>query len=196
MSVAVELVTESEPSVSPKVEQPPGPHRNTKIVCTVGPASGSAEAIRGLIAAGANVFRLNFSHSDHDWHTRALRTLRKVSDELGRSTAVMQDLCGPKIRLSHVPCENYHLESGQLVRVTTEAIRASWDDGATPPTFDLATNYAALLADVADGDTLLLNEGRVRLCVEGNDGTILSARVRRGGPLSVGKGINLPGVSL
>ena len=149
-----------------------------------------------MLAAGTNVFRLNFSHSDHDWHTRALRTIREVSDELGRSTAVMQDLCGPKIRLSYVPHENYHLEPGQLVRMTTEAIRAGWDDGATPLPFDLATNYAALLTDVADGDTLLLNEARVRLCVEGNDGTILSARVRRGGPLSVGKGINLPGVSL
>jgi pyruvate kinase len=177
-------------------DRPTGSRRNTKIVCTVGPASASAAGIRSLLEAGADVFRLNFSHSDHDWHASVLRTIREVSDQLGRPTAVIQDLCGPKIRLSHVPQENYRVESGQTVRITTEAIRASWSKGAESLEFELATNYAALIDDVAVGDTILVNEGRVLLDVDGNEGGVITARVRRGGPLSVGKGINLPGISL
>ncbi len=77
--------------------------RHTKIVATVGPACASAEKLRGLIQAGVNVFRLNFSHSEHAWHTRMLELIRSVAQEQGVPIAVLQDLCGPKIRLSRVP---------------------------------------------------------------------------------------------
>ena len=94
--------------------------RKTKIVCTVGPACSTGEQIRALIEAGTNVFRLNFSHSDHAWHTRALATVRAAADELQVPGAVMQDLCGPKIRLSRVVEENYTVAPGDRIRVTTE----------------------------------------------------------------------------
>ena len=88
--------------------------RNTKIVCTLGPASGTAGKIQSLMAAGANVFRLNFSHSDHDWHARVLHTVRTVASDLDRPVAVIQDLCGPKIRVSQLARNVLEVVEGDL----------------------------------------------------------------------------------
>ncbi|MCH8046281.1 MAG: pyruvate kinase [Planctomycetes bacterium] len=167
--------------------------RKTKIVCTVGPACSTPEQIRALIEAGANVFRLNFSHADHPWHTAAITTIRAAADKLQVPVAVMQDLCGPKIRLSRVVEENYTVTAGDLIRVTTERHLAA--DGPAI-SFDIASTYAALLDDVGPGDVMLFDDGRLEVCVEEHQGNVIVVRVVRGGPLSVGKGINLPGVSL
>ena len=126
--------------------------RKTKIVCTVGPACSTPEQIRALIEAGANVFRLNFLHADHPWHTAAITTIRAAADKLQVPVAVMQDLCGPKIRLSRVVEENYHVAVGDLIRVTTERHLAA--DGPAI-SFDIASTYAALLDDVGPGAVLL-----------------------------------------
>ena len=167
--------------------------RKTKIVCTVGPACSTREQIRALIEAGTNVFRLNFSHSDHPWHSAAIATIRAEADALQVPVAVMQDLCGPKIRLSRVVEENYTVASGDRIRVTTERHLAA--DGPAI-SFDVASTYASLLDDVSPGDVMLLDDGRLEVCVEEHLGNVIVVRVIRGGPLSVGKGINLPGVSL
>src|SRR5689334_21573925 len=94
--------------------------RHTKIVATVGPACASVEKLSALMRAGVNVFRLNFSHSEHAWHERMLTMIRAAALELRLPIAVLQDLCGPKIRLSRVPHENYTVREGELVRITTE----------------------------------------------------------------------------
>jgi pyruvate kinase len=91
----------------------PLPPRRTKIVATVGPASQSAEKLRELILAGVNVFRLNFSHGSHEIHSTSLKTIRAVSDELGMPVAVLQDLSGPKIRISEVEGEYAPIEDGK-----------------------------------------------------------------------------------
>jgi pyruvate kinase len=139
------------------------------------------------------VFRLNSSHSDHAWHTEALINIRAEADALQVPVAVMQDLCGPKIRLSRVVEENYTVAPGDRMRVTTEKHLAA---GGPTIAFDVASTYAALLDDVNIGDVMLLDDGRLEVCVEEHLGSTIVARVVRGGPLSVGKGINLPGVSL
>ena len=77
--------------------------RNTKIVATVGPASESEEILARLIDAGVDVFRLNFSHGDHGGHEQALHDIRAAADGCERVVAVLQDLCGPKIRLGPIP---------------------------------------------------------------------------------------------
>lgn len=167
--------------------------RHTKIVCTLGPACYEAEQVRQLIEAGADVFRLNFSHADHAWHSRAIAAIRAEAERCGRHVAVMQDLCGPKIRVSRMCRPDFLAEQGQLIRLTTEQEVVASGDSLT---YDLASTYDALLDDVAVGDRILLDDGRIELSVESCVDNIISARVERGGPISVGKGINLPGVSL
>src|SRR3989442_11051608 len=77
--------------------------RRTKIVCTIGPATESPEAIRRLIDAGMNVARVNFAHNTHAWHAERIRQIRHVAAERGQPVAVLQDLAGPKIRLGEIP---------------------------------------------------------------------------------------------
>src|SRR5688572_16341665 len=79
------------------------PPTRTKIVATLGPASRGPEVLRGLIAAGVNVFRLNFSHGTHEEHTAVLAEIRAVGRDMGRHVGVLQDLCGPKMRLGPIP---------------------------------------------------------------------------------------------
>ncbi|MCE7871393.1 pyruvate kinase, partial [bacterium CPR1] len=74
----------------------------TRIVCTIGPVSCSEEMLRGLIASGMDVARLNFSHGTHEWHAERIQLIRRVARELGEPVAILQDLCGPKIRLGPV----------------------------------------------------------------------------------------------
>jgi pyruvate kinase len=88
-------------------KSPPSPAtiagRKTKIISTLGPASRGPEKIRSLIKAGANVFRLNFSHGSHEEHLAVLKDVRQISAEMGAWVGVLQDLSGPKIRIWHVP---------------------------------------------------------------------------------------------
>src|SRR6202023_379597 len=91
---------------SARVNRPTPPAANggrTRIVATLGPASASPEVIKGLIRAGADVLRLNLSHGDHASHRLASQRVREASFELGRSTALLADLCGPKIRVGSLP---------------------------------------------------------------------------------------------
>src|SRR5262245_24306833 len=83
----------------PRHSESEGTMRRTKIVCTIGPACETEEKLRELALAGMNVARLNFSHGSHAWHEERVRLLRKLADELGRPIGILQDLCGPKIRL-------------------------------------------------------------------------------------------------
>ncbi len=168
--------------------------RHTKIVATVGPACASKEKLRSLMQTGVNVFRLNFSHSEHAWHERMLGMIRETSAELQLPIAVLQDLCGPKIRLSRVPHENYTVAEGDIVRITTEdRLRLHGDGGLQ---FDIASTYSELIRDVEPGRRLLLDDGRVELLVEEKHPHTLTTRVLRGGVINRGKGMNLPGSEL
>jgi pyruvate kinase len=181
---------------SARPQRPMRQERNTKIVCTVGPACATPEKLRALIAAGANVLRLNFSHSDHAWHSRALETIREAAREAGRSVGIMQDLCGPKIRLTRVQDGPLHVAVGDVVRITTEHHAATAQRGSAAIGYDLATNYGALLSDVEIGDSILVDDGRIEMLVEDKPAGLLVTRVLRDGVISVGKGLNLPGIAL
>jgi len=162
-------------------------HR-AKIVCTLGPATHTPESIRALVAAGMDVARLNFSHGTRDDHSALYRAVRAASDAAGRAVAVLVDLQGPKIRLATFAAPPVTLVAGAEFAITTEpcegtAVRAS-------------TTYAELARDVKPGDTLLLDDGAVRLEVLATDGREVKTRVVEGGPLSNHKGINLPGVAV
>ena len=162
--------------------------RRAKIVCTLGPAAHSRDGVRALVDAGMDVARLNLSHGEHAQHAEACAWVRAASDAALRAVGVLADLQGPKIRLGTFAEGTVTLEPGAEFRITTEPCVG---DGHRA-----STTYPALARDVAAGDTLLLDDGLVRLQVLATDGREVETRVLEGGPISDHKGINLPGVQV
>jgi pyruvate kinase len=163
--------------------------RRAKIVATLGPATSSDERIEALLRAGVDVVRLNFSHGTPAEHGERIVSVRGAAERIGRPVAVLQDLQGPKIRTGRLegggPVE---LMTGAQVVITTRDVLGNANL--------LSTTYEALPADVKPGDTLLLDDGRIRLSVLSAGTDELRARVEHGGPLGEHKGINLPGVAV
>ncbi len=93
-------------------------NRKTKIVCTIGPASRDYDRIEGLIKAGMNVARLNFSHGSQDEHAENIQRIREISERLGEPVAILQDLAGPKIRIGNFSEEKVKLEPGSDFTLT------------------------------------------------------------------------------
>ncbi len=163
--------------------------RQTKIVVTVGPASSSDAVLRDLIAAGADVVRLNFSHGTHESHGEAIRRVRAAAEHGGRQVAVLQDLSGPKIRTGP-------LQGGRpLLLAPGDELSIEVGDFAGSPG-RVSTTYAHLPASVRRGDSLLLDDGRIQLRVEDVGRSSLRTVVVDGGLLGEHKGINAPGVEL
>jgi pyruvate kinase len=162
--------------------------RRAKIVCTLGPATGSYEAVRALVYAGMDVARLNFSHGAHEHHQQAYTWVRQASDESGRGVGVLVDLQGPKIRLGRFADGPVVWATGETVTITTEKCPGGHDR--------VSTTYAGLAADVSVGDRLLVDDGRVGLKVVGVDGEDVRLLVTEGGPVSNNKGLSLPGVAV
>ncbi|HEY6360255.1 MAG TPA: pyruvate kinase [Vicinamibacterales bacterium] len=163
--------------------------RHTKIVATIGPASSSEAMIRELLASGVDVFRLNFSHGSHETHGETLARIRAAADERGRYVAVLQDLSGPKIRTGR-------LRDGAPIPLDVgDELRIAVGDFVGGPG-RVSTTYAGLPKAVRKGDPLLLDDGRLQLRVEENDGEELRTTVVDGGMLGEHKGINAPGVTL
>jgi pyruvate kinase len=161
--------------------------RRAKIVATLGPATDGLE--RDLLASGLDVARLNFSHGDLEEHRRRCEAIRLAAKEAGRTIAVMQDLPGPKIRTGRLAGGGpVDLIAGQTFAITS-------GDAAGDSTH-VSSTYAALAADVRPGNTLLLDDGHIRLTVVGTTGGDVQARVEEGGPLGEHKGINAPGVAI
>jgi pyruvate kinase len=160
--------------------------RRTKIVATLGPASSEAAVIQQLVAAGVNVFRLNFSHGDHASHQLAYERVRAASAALDEPVAVLADLCGPKIRVGQFPGGQTELLPGSRVVVTTRDVLGS--PGLIP------SQYEALADDVQVGNRILLDDGILELRVESIDHTEVTCSVVNGGVLKDRKGMNLPGV--
>ena len=158
----------------------------TKIVCTLGPASSSREAIRGLMEAGLNVARVNFSHGTHEQHTDVIARVRSVAEELGRPVAILGDLQGPRIRIGDLPAP-LDLAEGADVTLAPE-------DVARPG--EIPVTYEALAHDVHVGDRILMDDGLLELVVLDVTPPRVHARVVHGGPLRSHKGMNLPGVQV
>jgi pyruvate kinase len=159
--------------------------RRAKIVCTVGPAVETPEGIRNLIEAGMDVARLNFSHGSHADHGRRAELIRAVSAELGKPVALLQDLCGPKIRTGTVGPAN--LTNGE----TVELIAGQIGDDHT-----IAVDYDNLASDVRADDRILLSDGQVELHVLSVRGDRVQCRVEHGGPMRPRMGVNLPSSGL
>lgn len=162
--------------------------RRAKIVATLGPAVSSYDQLRALLEAGVNVARMNMSHGSHEVHSEIFANLKRAAADTGIPVAVLADLQGPKIRLEKFEDGPHLLEPGDVFRITVED---------TPGTKELVgTTFKGLVGDVEPGDTLLIDDGKVRLEVTSKDTTTVTTKVVVGGMVSNNKGINLPGVAV
>jgi len=156
----------------------------TKIVCTIGPASRDPATLRGLILAGMDVARLNFSHGDQEYHRENMARIRDAAAELGQPVAILCDLQGPKLRVGPIQEGGVLLEEGQEVTLTTRPIVGC--QGEIP------VQYEDLPRDVEPYDRILLDDGLLDLEVLRSEGTEIACRVIVGGRLESNKGMNLP----
>ncbi len=162
--------------------------RRTKIVCTLGPAVGNADAILGLVRDGMDVARLNFSHGDHADHEQNYRWVREATDQTGHAVGILADLQGPKIRLGRFEEGSTFWETGEEVRITVDDVSGTHDR--------VSTTYKNLARDAKPGDRLLVDDGKVALVVTEVDGNDVVAKVTEGGPVSNNKGVSLPGMDI
>ncbi|QEH36133.1 Pyruvate kinase [Aquisphaera giovannonii] len=161
----------------------------TKIVATLGPASRSPEIIRKLIDAGVDVFRLNFSHGSHDDHTESLHRIRAISDEMQRQVCILQDLCGPKIRLEDVPGGAVECDFG------AEFVLAREPGGEHDPR-ELTCTYKQLVDDLEVGQSVLFADGTVAMDVIEKAKGRARLKVTLPGRIRSHQGINVPSAAL
>lgn len=160
------------------------PFKKTKILATIGPASNNYEMIKSLAAAGANVFRLNFSHGTHDIHQEVIQIIRRVNKELNCHLGILQDLQGPKIRVGEVENNGVEIKPGELLTITNDPVVGSASL--------VSTVYQNLPQDVVPGDRILIDDGNLEVLVNSTDGKNVNTTVIHGGILKSRKGINLP----
>jgi pyruvate kinase len=160
--------------------------RRTKIVCTIGPATGSTAMIEQLIRTGMNVARLNLSHGTYRKHARHIQTVRKLSHRLAIPVAILMDLPGPKYRTGKLRNGQARLKKGAQVILTTRQVEG--DEEIVP------VNLPTLPRDVRVGDTALLDDGAIQLKVLGRQGTEVRCKVMVGGMLTEGRGLVVPGM--
>jgi pyruvate kinase len=162
--------------------------RKTKIVCTLGPATDQTGVLKKMLQAGMNVARFNFSHGSHTEHKARLDQLKALRTEMNLPVAAMLDTKGPEIRLKSFAAGSVMLRAGNSFTLTTE-------DTAGDET-RCAVTYAELPQDVKAGDTILLDDGLVRLTVEETTASAVRCRVENDGVMKNNKGVNIPGVRL
>ena len=162
--------------------------RKTKIVCTLGPATDRDGILREMLLAGMNVARFNFSHGSHEEHKGRLDALKVLREELQLPVAAMLDTRGPEIRLKTFAAGSIQLRTGQEFTLTTENIVGDQDR--------CAITYSDLPQDVRAGDTILLDDGLVRLTVLETLPTAIRCREENDGVMKDRKGVNVPNVRL
>lgn len=160
--------------------------KKAKIVSTLGPASSSEQMLEQLIAAGVDVFRLNFSHGTQKDHTALVKRIRSVASHMSRPVAILQDLQGPKIRVGKLQEEPIPLMVGETITITTKDVPGDRNT--------VSTTYEGLPRDVKPADRVLLDDGNIELVVREVYGANVVCEVVVGGDLKSNKGINLPGV--
>src|SRR3954447_16137740 len=175
------------PQMEAKADSNSGAHlgRRTKIIATVGPASWEPAVLERLVAAGADVFRLNFSHAGPERQAQMIAAIRGASERVGREVAILGDLPGPKLRIGSLRGDVAELETGMHVTLTPEQVEGDADTIPVqwPGGSDLHPDQLVSLAD-----------GAIRLRVSGAAAAAgVGADVEVGGTLSSHKGMNIPG---
>ncbi|MEQ8363774.1 MAG: pyruvate kinase [Cyclobacteriaceae bacterium] len=158
-------------------------YNRTKIVATVGPASSSKEMLRALVKEGVDVFRINFSHGNHEDKKLVIDLIRELNSEMGTHVAILMDLQGPKIRVNKVE-DNVVLVQGQELVITTRELLGNNQI--------VSTSYKDLPRDVKPDERILIDDGKIELSVVEVRDIDIVTKVVYGGPLTSRKGINLP----
>ena len=158
--------------------------KKSKIVATVGPASNNKTTLTELISAGANVFRLNFSHGTHEDHAKVIQMVKEINDERGVHVALLQDLQGPKIRVNEVEGNGVEIKNGQKLIISINKLVGTSEM--------ISTSYKDIVKDAKKGDTILIDDGNLELVTEEVKEDHLVTTVIHGGLLKSRKGINLP----
>ncbi|MDG2201302.1 MAG: pyruvate kinase [Phycisphaerales bacterium] len=172
---------------------PEAEHFRTAIIATLGPASWDEPVLEQLIKAGANIFRLNFSHGDEAGHERTLARIRTVASRLGVPIGVLGDLPGPKIRLTEVPGGGFLLEPGQRIEFHRGLASALHGEDGTAC---LGCTLESIIDDVQVGHHVLIDDGLVRLVAIERGDDMLVCEVEVAGRISSHKGVNLPDTDL
>ncbi|MCF8275245.1 MAG: pyruvate kinase [Flavobacteriales bacterium] len=161
----------------------------TKIIATIGPASSSKEVLKSMIDSGMSIARLNFSHGKYEDHLQVIQYVRELNDELGLHVGLLADLQGPKIRLGEVTDGGVEIRSGHQITITTKKCVGTAQK--------VYLSYPEFPKDVAEGDTILINDGKLILQVTGTDRkTEVTASVEHGGMMESRKGVNLPNTKI
>ncbi len=163
-------------------------NRKAKIIATLGPSSSDAATIRALYRAGADVFRLNFSHDTQDSHRERLFTIRQLEKEVERPIGILMDLQGPKLRVGKMAGGQVDLEVGDIFRLDLN--EAPGDQSRAP------LPHPEVFAALQPGTTLLLDDGKLRLEVQECGVDYAETVIAAGGPLKDRKGVNVPGAVL
>jgi pyruvate kinase len=161
----------------------------TKVIVTIGPACSSKEVLEQLFHEGVDCCRLNFSHSSYEEHENVIRIIKELNEELGTNVTILGDLQGPKLRVGEVENNGVMLEEGQLIRFVNEKCVGNAQR--------VYMSYAEFPQDVAVGDFILLDDGKLKFeVVETNKKDTVVAKVICGGVLSSKKGVNLPNTKI
>ena len=162
--------------------------RKTKIICTLGPAVDSEEKLLGLIKAGMNVARLNFSHGDYEEQGNRIELFKKAREESGYPVAMLLDTKGPEIRIGKFANDEIVLENGDVFTLTNEDILGNKTK--------VSITYKNLYNEVQIGTKILINDGTIETIVKKIDGKDIICEVINGGKLTNRKSINIPGMNI
>lgn len=161
----------------------------TKVIATLGPVSNTKKIIKELILAGVNVFRLNFSHGDHEQKLQIIQLIKSINEEISGNVGILADLQGPKIRLGKIEGDKFQVNPGDSFTITTSELVGNSEL--------ISINYHAFPNDVAAGDTILLDDGKLELKVLNTDShSTVKVEALQKGEVASNKGVNLPNTAV
>ncbi|MBI9037207.1 MAG: pyruvate kinase [Bacteroidales bacterium] len=157
----------------------------TKIIATLGPASSDKDILRKMFIAGVDVCRINFSHGTHKQHLETIGIIRELNKELGLNVAILTDLQGPKLRIGEIESNEIELRQGENISIVTKKCLGTKEK--------IYMSYKKFPEEVAEGDTVLIDDGKIKLeVINTNKKDTVNAKIVFGGLLSSRKGVNLP----
>lgn len=163
--------------------------KKTKIICSIGPSTQNWESFKGLVEAGMNVARINFSHATMEERELDESLIKRANEELGANIATLYDTKGPDLRTCNFENDSIELVSGETIKIVEEDVLGNKDR--------ISFNYKGILKDLRVGMSILLDDGFYKLIVENTDedGSV-TCRIMNGGTISSRRGVCIPGVKL
>jgi len=166
-------------------------NRKTKILSTVGPACDNVDILEEMILAGVNVFRMNFSHGTYESHGKMIKNIREATKKANKQIGILQDICGPKIRVGSVPSD-FILKEGDFLYFYADEIEGYKDDKG----YHVNLNQPSILPKLKKGESIYLCDGKIHTMIVSIDGGVVKTKLENDGVLSSNKGVNFPNTKL